>query len=115
MADITHEPVKKAMGSIRQLSADEEAQRLAEAREWGRINWNLNIGAARREGLKEGREDGQRHTLQRPTGSRFGELPGWATERLASATAEQLEAWADEILVAARLNEVFEGSGTPGA
>ena len=111
MADITHEPVKKAMGSIRQLSADEEAQRLAEAREWGRINWNLSMGSARREGLEEGRErgreEGQRLTLQRLLTRRFGELPGWAEERLESATAEQLEAWTDGILVAKSLDDVF--------
>ena len=120
MSDVTYEPVKKAMGSIRQLSADEEAQRLAEAREWGRINWNLSIGSARREGLEEGleqgreegREEGQRRTLQRQLTRRFGELPGWATERLAAATAEQLESWADEVLVAGSLADVFEG--TPG-
>ncbi len=111
MADITHEPVKKAMGSIRQLSADEEAQRLAEAREWGRINWNLSMGSARREGLEEGREEGleegQRLTLQRLLTRRFGELPGWAEARLESATAEQLEAWTDEILVADSLEALF--------
>ena len=127
MSDVTHEPVKKAMGSIRQLSADEEAQRLAEAREWGRINWNLSIGSARREGLEEGREEGReeglvqgrlqalRDTLSRQLTRRFGELPDWATERLTAATAEQLEAWADEILVAGSLQEVFEGRTTPGS
>jgi len=107
MADVRHEPVKKAMGSIRQLSADEEAQRLAEAREWGRINWNLSIGSARREGLKEGREEGQRLTLQRLLTRRFGELPDWAKASLEPATTEELDAWADEILVAKSLDDVF--------
>lgn len=51
MVNVTHEPVKKAMGSIRQLSADEEAQRLAEARARGLWNWNHSINAARRQGL----------------------------------------------------------------
>ncbi|MAL94213.1 MAG: hypothetical protein CME40_03935 [Haliea sp.] len=122
MSDITHEPVKKAMGSIRQLSASEEAQRLAEAREWGRINWNLSIGSARREGLEEGREKGReeglmqgrlqalRDTLSRQLTRRFGELPDWASERLAVATTAQLEAWADEVLVAGSLEEVFAGT-----
>ena len=110
MADITHEPVKKAMGSIRQLSADEEAQRLAEAREWGRINWNLSIGAAKREGLEEGREEGLRQTLQHLVTRRFGEMPGWAAGRLESANTEQLEAWVDKILVATSLEELFAGS-----
>ena len=115
MANVTHEPVKKAMGSIRQLSADEEAQRLAEAREWGRINWNLSIGAARREGLAEGREQGERRVLQRQLTRRFGELPGWAAERLETASAEELEDWADKILVAGTLGEVFAGSTAAGS
>ena len=115
MAEVTHEPVKKAMGSIRQLSADEEARRLAESLEWGRINWNLSIGSARREGLEEGREQGReegraeglRSTLERLLTLRFGELPDWANERLVAATAEQLESWTDEILVAGSLEEVL--------
>ena len=118
MAEVTHEPVKKAMGSIRQLSADEEARRLAESLEWGRINWNLSIGSARREGLEqgreEGREEGQSRTLQRLLTRRFGELPAWAAELLESATAEQLEVWTDEILVAGSLEEVFAGSPSSG-
>lgn len=115
MADVTHEPVKKAMGSIRKLSADEEAQRLAEAREWGRINWNLSIGSARREGrekgLEQGREQGleqgERRVLQRLLARRFGDLPPWASQKLENASAERLEAWADEILTASSLEELL--------
>jgi hypothetical protein len=48
MGNVTHEPVKKAMGSIRQLSADEEAQRLAEAREAYKVEtWARKIGITR--------------------------------------------------------------------
>jgi len=108
MGNVTHEPVKKAMGSIRQLSADEEAQRLAEAREWGRINWNMSIVAARREGLEEGLEQGERPVLQRLLTRRFGELPGWAAERLENASAETLDTWADDIWTAGSLEELFE-------
>ncbi|HEY7775099.1 MAG TPA: Rpn family recombination-promoting nuclease/putative transposase, partial [Kineobactrum sp.] len=52
MTDITHEPVKKAMGRILELSADEEAQRLAFVRERGLRDWNSSIRAAREEGLE---------------------------------------------------------------
>lgn len=119
MSDVTHEPVKKAMGSIRKLSADEEAQRLAEAREWGRINWNLSIGAAQREGLDAGREQGweqgleqgERRVLQRQLTRRFGELPDWAAKRLDAASAQELETWADEILVTENLEDLFGQAG----
>lgn len=103
MAEVTHEPVKKAMGSIRQLSADEEAQRLAESLERGRINWNLSIGSARREGL----EQGERRVLQRQLTRRFGEPPAWVLQELEHASAETLETWADEILTASSLEELF--------
>ena len=111
MAEVTHEPVKKAMGSIRQLSADEEAQRLAESLERGRINWNLSIGSARREGLEEGLEQGleqgERRVLQRLLVRRFGDLPVWVLKALEHDSAETLETWADNILTASSLEELF--------
>ena len=119
MAKVTHEPVKKAMGSIRQLSADEEAQRLAEARARGLWNWNHSIGAARREGMEQGLEQGLesgrvlalRDTLSRQLTRRFGALPSAVSERLLAASAEELEAWTDEILVAGSLDELFGPAG----
>ena len=103
MADITHEPVKKAMGSIRQLSADEEAQRLAFVRERGLRDWNSSIRAAREEGL----EQGERRVLQRQLTRRFGALPLWVIEKLEAASAKQLDMWTDEILVAKTLDDLF--------
>jgi len=107
MANVTHEPVRKAMGSIKELSADEEAQRLAEARERGLINWHWSLNAARQEGLEQGLEQGQRRTLQRQLTQRFGELPTWALGKLKNASAETLDAWADNILTADSLAELL--------
>jgi len=106
MAEVTHEPVKKAMGSIRQLSADEEAQRLAESLERGRINWNLSIGAARREGL----EHGLRNALAQLLEQRFGPLPEWAATQLAAAKGDQLGIWTERILSVSSLEELFARS-----
>ena len=39
---------------------------------------------------------------------RFGEIPAWAEERLNKATGKELEQWADRILDASSLEEVFE-------
>jgi len=111
MADVRHEPVRKAMGSIRQLSADEEAQRLAEAREWGRINWNLSIGAARREGLEQGRIEALRNALAQLLEQRFGPLPELAATQLATATGDQLDTWTKRILSAGSLEELLGCSG----
>ncbi len=38
---------------------------------------------------------------------RFDGLPGWVEERLAQASREQLESWADRVLDAKRLEDVF--------
>jgi hypothetical protein len=38
---------------------------------------------------------------------RFGALPQWATEKLSSATEQELSAWSDSILTAPTLEAVF--------
>ncbi|MDK2797246.1 MAG: hypothetical protein PWQ19_796 [Tepidiphilus sp.] len=40
---------------------------------------------------------------------RFGSLPEWVQQRLRSASGEELETWADRVLDAQRLEDVFEG------
>ncbi|MGL1833254.1 DUF4351 domain-containing protein [Rhodocyclaceae bacterium SMB388] len=59
------------------------------------------------EGREKGREEGSRALLARLLASRFGPLPGPVTERLASATTEQLERWAERLLGADSLDDVF--------
>ena len=61
----------------------------------------------RQEGRQEGRLEGERRVLQRQLTRRFGELPDWVAERLETASAEQLEAWADDILTAGSPEELF--------
>ena len=41
---------------------------------------------------------------------RFGELPQSVQDRLASATVEQLDTWAERVLTAPSLDSVFEQS-----
>lgn len=43
---------------------------------------------------------------------RYGPLPGWVGERLAKAGSEDLERWADRVLDAASLDEVFGSNGS---
>jgi len=59
------------------------------------------------EGRKEGRKEGEMIVLERQLTRRFGPLPESLQVRLHSATTEQLEHWADQILEAARLEDVF--------
>lgn len=63
-----------------------------------------------RKGQMKGQVEGERRVLQRQLGRRFGTPPDWVIAQLASATSEQLEAWADAVLTANTLDEVFERS-----
>jgi predicted transposase/invertase (TIGR01784 family) len=56
MATVAHEPVKQAMNRIRELSADEEARRLAFVRERALRDEVSLLNEAKREGRQEGRE-----------------------------------------------------------
>lgn len=62
MADVAHEPVKKAMSRIKQLSADEEARHLAFVRERALRDEVSFLNEAREEGREEGREAGRMET-----------------------------------------------------
>ena len=59
MAKVAHEPVKRAMSRIRELSADEEAQRLAFMRERALRDEVSLLNEARREGEQKGRQEGR--------------------------------------------------------
>lgn len=104
MANVAHEPVKQAMSRIRELSADEEAQRLAFVRERALRDEVSLLNDAKR----EGEMTGERRVLQRLLSKRFGELPDWVGEKLEMADTEQLEAWTDDILTANSLEELFK-------
>jgi predicted transposase/invertase (TIGR01784 family) len=59
MANVSHEPVKRAMNRIRELSADEETRRLAFVRERALHDEVSLLSDAREEGLKQGLEQGR--------------------------------------------------------
>ncbi len=52
-------------------------------------------------------QKGEATILRRQLTRRFDGLPGWVEERLAEANREQLESWADRVLDAKRLEDVF--------
>jgi len=58
-------------------------------------------------GRQEGRQEGERVLLRRLLTQRFGPLPEGVEQRLHSATVQDLERWADRVLDAQRLDEVF--------
>jgi hypothetical protein len=54
-------------------------------------------------------KSGEVQLLERQLRKRFGELPGWVSQRLHDARPEQLERWSEQLLDADNLNAVFDG------
>ncbi len=69
------------------------------------------IQRAREEGVRRGMErghvEGERTVLERLLRRRFGRLPAGTERRLDRASRADLEAWADNVLDARSLDEVF--------
>jgi predicted transposase YdaD len=59
------------------------------------------------EGRLEGKLEGKCGLLQKILTRRFGPLPDWAKHRLASASSEQLDQWAERVLAAKSLQDVW--------
>ena len=111
MAAIAHPPVKLALDHLKDLSADANTRRLAFVRERALHDEVSDLWAERekgkREGKLEGKLEGESMLLERQMVKRFGPLTDDARSRLKSASAEQLESWAERILDARTLAEVF--------
>ncbi len=56
----------------------------------------------------EGRQEGERRVLERQLQRRFGALSAENTERLTEASMEDLETWAENVLDAQTLDDVFD-------
>lgn len=58
--------------------------------------------------MEKGRTEGQRETLLKLLALKFGELDADARERVQGADTVSLELWLERILVAPRIDAVFE-------
>ena len=89
---------------------------LHEEHEAMRTNLDLLLELNEERGLQQGMQQGvlvgERRLLRRQLRARFGDLPAAVDERIAGATAELLEAWAERVLTARSLDEVMR-SNTP--
>ena len=100
---------------IDDLSQDATARRLAREREDSRALYQIDLAISRRlgkaEGLREARAEGLREGKAELVlimlEARFGPPSDATRARIASATSEQLLAWAKRILTAATLDDVF--------
>ena len=71
------------------------------------------IQRAHDEGMRLGRVDGERTVLERQLRRRFGPLSPAVAERLHNASASDLEAWADNVLDARAMDDVFRETEAP--
>ena len=62
------------------------------------------------QGMRQGRVEGERTVLERLLRRRFGLLSPAVAERLSQASASELETWAENVLDAETLGDVFESS-----
>ena len=60
-------------------------------------------------GFEMGKVEGKREVLLRQLALRFGTLPDSVWERVGGAGSEDLERWAERILDATSLDDVFAG------
>ncbi len=107
MAKVTHEPVKKAMSRVRELSADEEARRMAFVRERALRDEVSLLNQARR----EGEQKGEASVLLRLIECKFGPEAAEAhRERIERSDAETLLEWSERILTADHVEEIFHAA-----
>ena len=62
------------------------------------------------QGMDQGRVEGERALLERQLRRRFGMLSPEVAERLSQASAAELETWAENVLDAPTLDDVFDSS-----
>ena len=110
MASVTHDPVKKVRGYIRQLSSDEEARRLAFVRERAQRDEASQLRYAKNEGIAEGKLSAKRETLFSLLSMKFTTVPDWAEQKLQTADQNQLDLWIKQVLTAESLNDLFGSS-----
>jgi hypothetical protein len=66
------------------------------------------VTSVERIGFNKGKQLGEMTVIKRQIIHRFGEVPAWVEARLAKATVEELEQWADRILEAQHLEDIFK-------
>jgi hypothetical protein len=105
MATIDYAPIQDALSRVRQLSADEEARRLAFVRERALRDEASFLKEARQEFQDAGKKE-PRYLLQL-LALKFGALAETVQTRVQQAEADTLRTWTARVLTAHSLEEVF--------
>ena len=109
MQSIERPAVQKARQNLQALSADEQARHLAFVRERALRDEVSEKAAAKAEGEKEGKQKGQSALLHRQLQAKFSILPADLEQRLSNASEDELATWAERVLFAESLEQVFAG------
>ena len=78
------------------------------AEQWIQQGIQQGIHQGIQQGIQQGISQGEMLALKRQLERRFGALPAWVEEKLTTANQASLESWADRVLEATSLEDVFE-------
>jgi len=111
MGQITHPNVQEAFAVLKSVSATAEERADAERRIKYVRDLNAMIDAGwdegRAEGIAVGKAEGKAELLERQLIKKFGPLSDLARTRLFAASDERLNLWAEELLLAKTIDDVF--------
>jgi len=107
MQQIQHPPIQKAYQDLHALSGDELARREAFVRERAIRDAATERSEALAEGRTLGLIEGQATLLLHLLRAKFGELPSSVNERLQTAEPARMAHWANRVLFAETLEQVF--------
>ncbi|WNK21218.1 hypothetical protein P1P91_05965 [Halomonas piscis] len=65
------------------------------------------VNTLERQALAKERMSALESTLRKQMTLKFGDIPAWATQRLADASQQELEVWAEKNMTADSLEAVF--------
>ena len=72
----------------------------------------IGIEKGVQQGIQQGLQQGESRLLSKQLERSFGALPAWASDRLNSATVQDLESSGEAVLTAPTLDAVFDDSAT---
>jgi predicted transposase/invertase (TIGR01784 family) len=100
----------EAKEALERISSQSEWCQIAEVRRRALDTYEIEMSAAREEGISQGIVQGNAKSLLRVLERRFGHVPVWIREQIVSVkpeNGEQLEKWLDQAVDASSLEDVF--------
>jgi predicted transposase YdaD len=103
--DLTEADLERALDEAKPARREELMGSVAE--EWMKRGKAEGMAEGRAEGMAEGRAEGKASLLLHMLERRFDRLPEWVDQQVRQAGDAQLDAWADALLEARSLEDVF--------